>query len=137
MFKRLFWLLTGFAWGIGASWFVVRSVKRTVRRTVETYAPARLASRAGHGYRAVRVNVRAAWAEGREAMRAREAELWEHVESSRIGAVPDATHAATPEAAPASVSTRAAAVSPPVADELAARRRRPFAAPVGKAGTRR
>jgi hypothetical protein len=133
VFKRLFWLTIGFGSGLGTSWYVVRSVKRTVRRTVEAYAPAQLASRAGQGYRGARLNLRAAWTEGREAMRDRELELWERVEADRNrhngasgGAGSDTaeggTHADAAIPAPASVT-----------DELAARRRRFTAAPAGTA----
>ncbi len=154
MFKRLFWLLIGFGSGIGTSWYVVRSVKRTVRRTVEAYAPAQLASRAGHGYRTLRVNARAAWVEGRDAMRAREAELWSAVESSRNGRTDEPPtvdgptgdrptgHSRTTDEvgdATATVNATVSATAPvvPLEDELAARRRRLFATPLRSAGTRR
>lgn len=120
MFKRLFWLLIGFTSGLGTSWYVFRSVKRTVRRTVEACAPGNLASRAGNGYRGLRVNMRAAWLEGRDGMRTRESELWARVEANR-NRVGD-PNPATP------VNPTAPA---PVDDELAARRQRSPAAPTG------
>jgi hypothetical protein len=133
VFKRLFWLLVGFGSGLGTSWYVVRSVKRTVRRTVEAYAPAQLASRAGDGYRGARVNLRAAWTEGREAMREREAELRARVEADRVGRATggDAINA---EPVDAAVPDGAVAASRTlVTDELAARRRRPAPRPAGRA----
>jgi hypothetical protein len=155
VFKRLFWLLMGFTWGLATSWYIVRSVKRTVRRTVETYTPAQLASRAGEGYRGARRNVRAAWAEGRVAMRDREAELWSRIETSRnrvvvaevVGAPATTETPATPAPGQATAPSAAPAVTDagavrdeleaPVPDELEARRRRPVATPAGTAGTRR
>jgi hypothetical protein len=138
VFKRLFWLMIGFTWGLGTSWFVVRSVKRTVRRTVEAYTPAQLASRAGDGYREVRVNLKAAVIEGREAMRERETELWARVEAGRTGR--NGRNDLAPNDGP--IDERAidhdgadAAGAARVADELAARRRRPAATPAGTART--
>jgi hypothetical protein len=160
VFKRLFWLMIGFTWGLGTSWFVVRSVKRTVRRTVEAYTPAQLASRAGDGYREVRVNLKAAVIEGREAMRDREAELWARVEAGRTGrngrndlapndlapndgATDDGTiddgtiddGGIDDPVDPIGHDGANAAGAARVADELAARRRRPAATPAGTART--
>jgi hypothetical protein len=134
VFKRLFWLMIGFTWGLGTSWFVVRSVKRTVRRTVEAYTPAQLASRAGDGYREVRVNLKAAVIEGREAMRERETELWARVEAGRTGR--NGRNDLAPNDGP--IDERAIdhrGIDARVADELAARRRRPAATPAGTART--
>lgn len=64
MFKRLFWLVVGFALGLGSSWAVTRRLRRIAAR----YAPAEVVDRWGS-------SLRAAVAEGRDAMRAREAEL--------------------------------------------------------------
>jgi hypothetical protein len=64
MFKRLFWLVVGFLLGLGSSWAVTRRLRRVASR----YAPAEVVDRWGG-------SVRAAVDEGREAMRAREAEL--------------------------------------------------------------
>ena len=64
MFKRLFWLLVGFLLGLGSSWAVTRRLRRVARRYVPTTVVDRWSG-----------NVRAAVGEGREAMRAREAEL--------------------------------------------------------------
>ena len=64
MFKRFFWLLFGFALGIGSSW----AVSRRLRRIAERFAPADVVDRWSN-------TVRSAVTEGRTAMRAREDEL--------------------------------------------------------------
>ena len=64
MFKRLFWLVVGFALGIGSSWAVTRRVRRLVMRFAPTDAVDRWSD-----------NVRSAVSEGRTAMRTRESEL--------------------------------------------------------------
>jgi len=66
MFKRLFWLVVGFALGLGSSWALTRKLRRMAAR----YAPTQVAVRWGG-------SMRAAVEEGRAAMRAREAELKE------------------------------------------------------------
>jgi hypothetical protein len=66
MFRRFFWLVIGFALGATSSWAVTRRVRRVAQR----YAPPAVADRWGG-------NVRAAFSEGRDAMRSREAELKE------------------------------------------------------------
>jgi hypothetical protein len=64
VFKRLFWLVTGASFGFGSSFWVMRAFRRTVDRYRPTAVVARLEG-----------DVRAAVAEGRTAMREREAEL--------------------------------------------------------------
>ncbi len=64
MFKRLFWLIVGFALGIGSSWAVTRRLRRIVQRL----APADVVDRWSD-------NVRSAVSEGRTAMRSKEVEL--------------------------------------------------------------
>ena len=64
MFKRLFWLLVGFALGIASSW----AVTRRLRRVAERFAPTDVVDRWSD-------NVRSAVTEGRSAMREREDEL--------------------------------------------------------------
>ena len=64
MFKRLFWLVVGFALGLGSSWALTRKVRRVATR----YAPTEVVDRWGG-------TMRAAVDEGRAAMRSREAEL--------------------------------------------------------------
>jgi hypothetical protein len=64
VFKRLFWLVVGFALGLGSSWAVTRRLRRIARRL----APPDVVERWSG-------NVRSAVSEGRTAMRAREFEL--------------------------------------------------------------
>jgi hypothetical protein len=64
MFRRLFWLLLGFALGLWSSWTLTRRLRTVAAR----YAPTDVVDRWSG-------NVRAAVNEGRDAMRTREAEL--------------------------------------------------------------
>jgi hypothetical protein len=71
VFKRLFWLLVGIGFGFGMSfWFM-----RFIRSTVERYSPERVSEDLAGAIRAFGQDLRAAVAEGREAMQEREAEL--------------------------------------------------------------
>ena len=76
MFKRLFWLSLGLMAGFGTSFWLMR----TVRRTVERLTPHRLSQDAVAGARSVGAELKAAIDEGRTAMRQREAELRAEVE---------------------------------------------------------
>ncbi len=76
MFKRLFWLSVGLTAGFGTSFWLMR----TVRRTVERFTPQRLTQDAVAGARTVGTELRAALDEGRTAMRQREAELRAEIE---------------------------------------------------------
>ncbi len=71
MFKRLFWLTVGMAIGFGTSFWVYR----TVRQTLDRYRPEQVAESLARSLRSLRDDLRAALAEGREAMRQAEAEL--------------------------------------------------------------
>lgn len=64
MFKRLFWLVVGFALGLGSSWAVTRRLRRIAQRL----APPDVVERWSD-------NVRSAAAVGKSAMRTREVEL--------------------------------------------------------------
>jgi hypothetical protein len=64
VFKRLFWLILGFALGVGSSW----AVTRRLRRIAERFAPTDVVDRWSD-------TVRSAVSEGRDAMRTRETEL--------------------------------------------------------------
>jgi hypothetical protein len=75
MFKRLFWLIIGAGFGFGVSFWVVRFV----RSTVERYTPERVSADLAGALRDLGKDLRAAVAEGREAMREREAELREEL----------------------------------------------------------
>jgi hypothetical protein len=71
MFKRLLWLMIGAGFGFGVSFWVVR----TVRQVVERYTPERVSTDLASAIQGLGKDLRAAVAEGREAMREREAEL--------------------------------------------------------------
>jgi hypothetical protein len=75
MFKRLFWLIIGAGFGFGVSFWVVRFV----RTTVDRYTPERVSADLAGALRDLGKDLRAAVAEGREAMREREAELREEL----------------------------------------------------------
>lgn len=79
MFKRLFWLLVGAGFGFGVSFWVVR----TVRQTVERYAPDRMSADLAGAIRAFGTDLRAAVSEGREAMHEREAEIRAELDRAR------------------------------------------------------
>jgi len=71
MFKRLLWLMIGAGFGFGVSFWIVR----TVRQVVERYTPERVSTDLASAVRDLGKDLRAAVAEGREAMREREVEL--------------------------------------------------------------
>ena len=71
MFRRLFWLVVGAGFGFGVSFWLMRFV----RSTVERYSPERVSGDLADAIRSFGGDVRAAVAEGREAMREREREL--------------------------------------------------------------
>jgi len=77
--RRLFWLVVGMGFGFGASFWLMRFVKETVAR----YSPERVSSDLADAVRGLGVDVRSAIAEGREAMREREAELRADVTRTR------------------------------------------------------
>jgi len=79
VFKRLFWLAVGTGLGFGMSLWLTR----LVRSTMERYTPERMASDLGSAVRSFGGDLRAAAAEGREAMREREAELRLSLEARR------------------------------------------------------
>src|SRR5207244_1799394 len=71
VFKRLFWLCVGVGLGFGLSYWLARFL----RQTAERYSPERVSNDVADGLRRLGADVRAAVAEGREAMREREGEL--------------------------------------------------------------
>jgi hypothetical protein len=79
MFKRLFWLLVGTGFGFGASFWMMR----VIRETVERYTPERVSADLTNAVRGLGADLRAAVAEGRQAMREREAELRAELPASR------------------------------------------------------
>jgi len=79
MFKRLFWLVVGAGFGFGVSFWLMRFV----RQTVERYTPERMSSDLAGALRAFGEDLRAAVAEGREAMREREDQIRAELEGTR------------------------------------------------------
>ncbi len=79
MLKRLFWLLLGAGFGFGVSFWVSRVVKETIAR----YTPERVGEDIAASIKTVGADLRAAVAEGRQAMRAREAELRAELDRTR------------------------------------------------------
>ncbi len=69
--KRTVWFVTGTAVGLGSSLYV----QRRVRIAVERYVPEKVQERVAEQARRVAPAVRDAVAEGREAMKLREAEM--------------------------------------------------------------
>ena len=79
MLRRLFWLLVGACIGVGASFWIMRFVRETVAR----YTPERMSADLTDALKGLGDDLRAALAEGREAMREREAELRAELDRSR------------------------------------------------------
>lgn len=71
MFRRLFWLVIGAGFGFGVSFWVTRFVRETVAR----YTPEKVSADLAGAIRGLGGDIRAAVAEGREAMRETEADL--------------------------------------------------------------
>jgi gas vesicle protein len=76
MFRRLLWLIVGAGFGFGVSFWLMRFVRETAAR----YTPERVSSDLADALKSLGSDLRAAVAEGREAMREREAELRSEVE---------------------------------------------------------
>ena len=81
MFRRLFWLLMGVGFGFGVSFWLMRFV----RSTLERYTPERVSTDLADALKQFGGDLRAAVAEGREAMREREAELRAELEAKGRG----------------------------------------------------
>ena len=71
MFKRLFWLVVGIGFGFGVSFWVTRFV----RSTIERYTPERVSTDLAGALKQLGTDLKEAAAEGRQAMKEREAEL--------------------------------------------------------------
>jgi hypothetical protein len=71
VFRRLFWLCIGAGFGFGVSFWLMRWVRDTAAR----YAPERVSNDLANAVREIGQDLRAAVAEGREAMREREHDL--------------------------------------------------------------
>jgi len=81
MFKRLFWLMVGAGFGFGASFWMMRFV----RSTVERYSPQRVTDDMTHRQIIVGADLKAAVADGREAMRSYEQEMHQRLASGANG----------------------------------------------------
>jgi hypothetical protein len=79
VFRRLFWLVIGAGFGFGVAFWLMRFV----RSTVERWSPERVSSDLAGALRSFGTDLREAVAEGREAMREREAELRADLEPRR------------------------------------------------------
>jgi hypothetical protein len=79
MFRRLFWLLVGIGFGFGASFWMMRFLKETMAR----YSPERVSADFAGAVKGLGTDVRLAVAEGREAMREREAALRAELDRTR------------------------------------------------------
>jgi hypothetical protein len=71
VFRRLFWLVIGAGFGFGVAFWLMRFV----RSTVERWSPERVSSDLAGALRQFGTDLKDAVADGREAMREREAEL--------------------------------------------------------------
>ena len=78
MFRRLFWLIMGASFGFGVSFWMTRFVRETVQR----YSPEQVSADLAGALRGLGSDLRAAVAEGREAMHEREAEIRSELERS-------------------------------------------------------
>ena len=79
MFRRLFWLCIGAGFGFGVSFWLMRWVRDTAAR----YAPERVSSDLASAVKGFGQDLRDAVAEGRTAMREREATLRERAGRTR------------------------------------------------------
>jgi hypothetical protein len=79
VFRRLFWLLIGVGFGFGTSFWLMRFVKETAAR----YSPERVSADLAGAIKGFGADLRLAVADGREAMREREAELRAEIGRSR------------------------------------------------------
>jgi len=79
VFRRLLWLVIGAGFGFGVSFWLMRFVRETAAR----YTPERVSADLSDALRNLGGDIRAAVAEGREAMRERELEMKAEVEGTR------------------------------------------------------
>ena len=77
MFKRLFWLLIGAGFGFGMSFWITRMVRERIAR----YSPEQISADLAQAVRGLGQDLRSAVEAGAEAMRDKEAELREKVET--------------------------------------------------------
>jgi hypothetical protein len=79
VFKRLFWLLVGVGFGFGVSFWLMRFL----RSTLERYTPERVSGDLAGAVKQLGNDLKEAVAEGRQAMREREAELLAELDRNR------------------------------------------------------
>jgi len=79
MFRRLFWLCIGAGFGFGVSFWLMRWMRDTAAR----YAPERVSNDLANAVKGFGQDLREAVAEGRTAMREREATLRSEVGRTR------------------------------------------------------
>ena len=77
MLKRLFWLLMGAGFGFGMSFWVTKAIRDRIAK----FSPENVSAELGRAVRDLGKDLRAAVSDGASAMRDREAELREVVES--------------------------------------------------------
>lgn len=79
MFRRLFWLVMGAGFGFGVSFWMMRFVRETAAR----YTPERVSADLSGAIKGLGTDLRAAVADGREAMREREEALRADLDRTR------------------------------------------------------
>ncbi|MGK2950292.1 MAG: hypothetical protein ACSLFP_17105 [Acidimicrobiales bacterium] len=79
MFRRLFWLIIGAGFGFGVSFWLMRFVRETAAR----YTPERVSADLSGAIKGLGADLRAAVADGREAMREREDALRAELDRTR------------------------------------------------------
>lgn len=77
MFKRLFWLIIGAGFGFGMSFWLTRMIRERIAR----YSPEQISAELAGAVRGLGRDLRAAVEAGAEAMRDKEAELREQVQT--------------------------------------------------------
>lgn len=78
MLKRLFWMLVGIGFGFGMSFWVTR----LIREKVAKWSPENVSTELSRALRDLGEDLRSAVSEGAQAMRERETELREQLQSS-------------------------------------------------------
>jgi hypothetical protein len=79
VFRRLFWLIMGAGFGFGVSFWLMRFVRETAAR----YTPERVSADLSGAIKGLGTDLRAAVADGREAMREREESLRAELDRTR------------------------------------------------------
>ena len=82
MFKRAFWLIVGAGFGFGVSFWLMRFVRETTKK----YSPENVTNELAGTARRIGTDLKEALAEGRVAMREREAQIRADLAERRVGA---------------------------------------------------